>query len=143
MSKENKAISRRFYQEVFSRGDLDVADSLLAADCVDHNPPGPGFSPGREGVKQVVTMLRAAVPDLKVTVEDQIAEGDKVASRLTVRGTQQGELMSVPPTGKSITVGLVDIFRIEDGLILERWGEADLLGMMQQLGVVPEPGQAR
>lgn len=143
MSKENKTISRRFYEEVFSRGNLAVADELLAANCVDHNPPGPGFPPGREGVKQVIMMFRSAFPDLQFTVEDQIAEGEKVVSRLTVRGTHQGELMGIPATGKKVTIGLVDILRMQDGKIVERWGQADLLGMMQQLGVAETVGQAR
>lgn len=141
MSKDNKAISIRFYEEVFSQGNLAVADELLAADCLDHNPPGPGFPPGREGVKQVIAIFRSAFPDLRITVEDQIAEGNKVASRLTIRGAHQGELMGVPPTGKTVTVGVVDILRMEGGQIVERWGQADLLGMMQQLGVGPQPEQ--
>ena len=141
MSEENKVISRRFYEQFFNQGNLSVADELLAADALDHNPPGPGFATGQEGVKQVVTMFRSAFPDLHLTIEDQIAEGDRVASRLTARGTHRGELMGIPPTGKTVTIGLVDILRLEGGQIVERWGQVDMLGMLQQLGVVPQPGQ--
>jgi predicted ester cyclase len=141
MSEENKAISRRLYEELVSQGNLSVADELVAAGFVDHNPTGPGFATGPEGIKQVFTMFRSAFPDLQFTIEDQVAEGDKVVSRLTARGTHQGELMGIPPTGKTVTIGVVDILRIDGGKIVERWGEADLLGMMQQIGVVPPPGQ--
>lgn len=141
MSEENKALSRRFYDEVFSQGNLAAVDEIVAADCVDHNPPGPGFASGAEGIKQVVGMFRAAFPDLSVTVEDQIAEGDRVVNRLSAQGTHQGELMGIPPTGKSVSIGIVDIMRIQGGKVVERWGEADLMGMMQQLGVVSPPGQ--
>ncbi|MGB3717447.1 MAG: ester cyclase [Candidatus Promineifilaceae bacterium] len=140
MSEENKAIVRRFYEEFANQGILSVAEELVAPDFVDHNPPGPDFAPGLEGLKQVFTMFRLAFPDMILTVEDQIAEGDKVVTRLTSRGTHKGELMGVPPTGKTITIGLIDIFRVEGGQLAEHWGESDTMGMMQQLGVVPSPG---
>lgn len=140
MSEENKAIVRRFYEEFANQGILSVAEELVAPDFVDHNPPGPDFAPGLEGLKQVFTMFRSAFPDMILTVEDQIAEGDKVVTRLTSRGTHKGELMGVPPTGKTITIGLIDIFRVEGGQLAEHWGESDTMGMMQQLGVVPSPG---
>jgi steroid delta-isomerase-like uncharacterized protein len=142
MSEENKATSRSFYEQVFNQGNLLAADELLSRGAVDHNPPGPGFAPGSEGVKQVVMMFRSAFPDLRLDIEDQIVEGDKVVSRITARGTHQGELLGVPPTGKMVTVGLVDILRLDGGKIVERWGQFDALGMLQQLGAVPQPGQA-
>lgn len=141
MSEENKIISQRFYEQVFNQGNMSAADQLLLVGGVDHNPPGPGFAPGIEGVKQVVMMFRTAFPDLHLTVEDQIAEVDRVVSRITVRGTHQGELLGVPPTGKMVTVGLVDILRLDGGKIVERWGQFDALGMLQQLGAVPQPGR--
>ena len=140
MSEENKAIARRLYDELASQGNLSLADEVVAEDFVDHNPPGPGILPGREGLKQVFATFRSAFPDLRVRVEDQIAEGDKVVSRLTVSGTNQGEFMGMPATGKSASIGVVDILRFEGGKIAERWGEADFMGMMQQLGHAPTPG---
>ena len=135
MSEENKAIARRFYEEFGNKGNLSVADELVATGFVDHNPPGPDLAPGLEGMKQVFAMFRSAFPTQTLAVEDQIAEGDKVVSRLTFRGTNEGELMGVPPTGKTVTIGIVYIFRMDGGQIVERWGEADTMGMMQQLGM--------
>lgn len=140
MSEENKAIARRFYEEYANKGDQSVVEELVAADFVDHNPPGPDIQPGREGLIQVFTTYRSAFPDLKITVEDQLAEGDKVVSRATVSGTNQGDFMGMPATGKSVSIGIVDILRFEGGKIAERWGEADFMGMMQQLGLAPPPG---
>ena len=140
MSEENKAIVRRFYEEYVNQGVLSVAEELVAADFRDHNPPGPGFAQGREGLKQVFAMFRTAFPDMTLTIDDQIAEGDKVVSRLTARGTHQGEMMGIPPTGKTMNMNVIDILRLQDGQITEHWGESDNLGMMQQLGVIPAPG---
>jgi steroid delta-isomerase-like uncharacterized protein len=144
MSEENKALVRRFFEEFITKGDLSLTDELIAENYVDHNPPGPNIAPGPEGVKQLFAGRRSAFPDLTVTVDDQVAEGDKVVSRGTITGTHKGEFMGIPATGKSISMGAVSIFRIEDGKIAERWGEVDTLGMMQQLGVVPPPpGESR
>lgn len=139
--KENKALAQEAV-EAFNRGDLDAAGRLFTADYVDHDPSRAGLPTGPEGVKQAWSMMRAAFPDLQATIEDVIVEGDKVAVRGTVRGTHRGELMGIPPTGKQVTVTLIDINRIENGKLAERWGEADMLGMMQQIGAVPSPGQA-
>ena len=140
MSEENKAMVRRFFKEFITKGDLSVADELMAEDFVDHNPAGPNQGPGREGTKQLFAGRRLAFPDAAVAVEDQISEGDKVVSRLTITGTHQGEFMGIPATGKSFSIGAVAIFRIEGGKIVERWGQTDNIGMMQQLGVIPAPG---
>lgn len=140
MSEENKAMAHRLYDELASQGNLSLADEIVAEDFVDHNPPGPDIPPGREGLKQVFATFRSAFPDMRMRVEDQIAEGDKVVSRATVSGTNKGDFMGVPATGKSVSIGIVDILRFEGGQIAERWGEADFMGMMQQLGVVPAPG---
>ena len=141
MSEENKALVRRLFEEFVTKGDESVVNELIAEDYVDHNPPSPNIAPGPEGVKQLFAGRRSAFPDAAVTVEDQVSEGDKVVSRLTITGTHQGEFMGIPATGKSFSMGAVAIFRIEGGKIVERWGESDNIGMMQQLGVVPSPGE--
>ena len=94
---------------------------------------------GRAGIKQFFAMTRRGLPDYHATVEDEAAEGDKVMYRVTFRGTHQGELMGIPPTGKQVTIAAIDIFRIAEGKIAEHWGIADKLGLLQQLGVAPGP----
>jgi steroid delta-isomerase-like uncharacterized protein len=138
MSEENKAILRRFFDE-YPSSDQSLIDELVAEDFVDHDPPGPNFGHGREGVKQVMTDRHSAFPDMKVTIDDQVAEGDKVVNRMTITGTQQGEFMGIPATGKSFSMQAVAIFRIRNGKITDRWGQADVMGMMQQLGAAPPP----
>lgn len=136
--EENKTCVRQIY-EAISKGDLMALDHILTADFVDHNPD-PGQSPGLEGVKQGFAMFRTAFPDFQITLEDMIAEGDKVATRVTGRGTHKGEFQGIPPTGKQVTVAGIDIIRCAGGKCVERWGAFDNLGMMQQLGIVPPPG---
>jgi steroid delta-isomerase-like uncharacterized protein len=140
-TEENKAIVRRLY-ETFNRavstGDMSLLDQVLSADAVDHNP-NPGQAPGLEGVKQVFGQFGAAFPDFTLIVEDMIAEGDKVVSRLTVRATHKGDFQGIPATGKMVTQTGIDILRIAGGKVVERWGEFDNLGLLQQLGVVPPP----
>ncbi len=139
--EENKAIARRWYDEAFNKHRVAAIDELYAPDFVTHdNPLVPEGNSA--GAKQLFAGLFAAVPDMSVTVEDIIAEGDKVVARYTTRGTQQGELMSIPATGKSFTMTCIDILRFKDGKIAEHWVEADQLGMMQQLGVIPTLEQA-
>jgi steroid delta-isomerase-like uncharacterized protein len=140
MSEENKAIARRALEEVFSQGNLDAVDELVAPDFVEHEE-FPGMPPGREGVKQVASMFRSAFPDLQVTTEDIFSEGDRVAIRSTWRGTQQGAFLGIAPTGRSVTFEATDILRVENGRIAEHWGRTDDLGVLQQLGVAPLPGQ--
>lgn len=140
MSAEtNKAVARRWYEEVFNAGNLDLIDELVAANFVDRDPSNP-FQ-GREGLKQFVSMYRSAYPDIHLTVEDMIAEEEKLAVRFVGRGTHRGTLMGIPPTGRQVTVTAIDILRFEDGKMTEHWGNQDILGMMQQLGVIPAPGQ--
>lgn len=136
MSEQNKAIVRRLYEEIWDKGNLAVLDELQAVDAVDHNRP-PGLPPGREGVKQFFRMYLAAFPDVRMVIEDQVAEGDRVVTRWTATGTHKGELMGIPPTGKQVRVSGIDINRLEGGKIIESWGSSDQLGMMQQLGVIP------
>ena len=138
-TEENKALVRRFIEEVWSKGNLAVIDKLLATNFVLHDPP-PGVTPDLEGYKQWVSMTRTGLPNLHSTIEDLIAEGDKVASRWTASGMHKGELMGIAPTGKQVTVTGISIDRIVGGKIAEEWGKMDMLGMMQQLGVVPPPG---
>jgi steroid delta-isomerase-like uncharacterized protein len=138
--EENKAVVRRFnelVEEYWRTGDADAFDEVVASDLVHH---APGLPPDREGMKQDLPMFRAAFPDMRLTVEDMIAEGDKVADRVTVRGTHEGELMGIPATGKQVEFTETHIARIADGTIVERWGEWDVLGMMQQIGAVPRQG---
>jgi steroid delta-isomerase-like uncharacterized protein len=137
----NKAIVRRIYEEVISKGNLALLDELCAPDIVDHAAL-PGSPPGREGVRQWFTLIRTAFPDTQVTVEDLIAEGDKVVARVRPEGTQHGEFLGIPPTGKYMTITAMDMFRVADGKIVEHWGEQDMLGLLQQLGAIPTPEQA-
>jgi len=138
-TEENKAKQRRVWEEAFNKGDLSVADELFAPNYVYHGPIGMEYK-GPEGFKQMVTMFRNAFPDLHVTVEDMVAEGDKVVSRFTFTGTHKGELMGIAPTGKQVTIAGTVIVRWVGGKEVEAWGSEDLLGMMQQLGVVPPMG---
>jgi steroid delta-isomerase-like uncharacterized protein len=138
-AEENKALVRRFVDEVQSRGNVDAVDEFCSPEFVNHSAP-PGLPPDREGVKIVTAMFRAAFPDSYFTVEDMMAEGDKVATRKTFQGTHQGEFMGIPPTGRQVSMGLIDIVRISDERVVEHWSMGDNLGMMQQLGVVPQPG---
>jgi len=137
-TEQNKAITRRFF-EVFN---LTVVDELFTPDYVHHNPSvTPELQRGREAYKQVVNLFITAFPDLHTTVDDAIAEGDKVATRWTWRGTHKGEVMGIPATGKQVVISGVSIHRIATGKIAEGWINFDALGMMQQLGVIPAPGQ--
>jgi steroid delta-isomerase-like uncharacterized protein len=139
MSAENKAIIRQLIEEGINQGDLDVFDELVAPDFVSHSAP-PDVPPTRKGWKQLVTMFRAALPDLQIHIDDEIAEGDRITTRFMVHGTHQGELMGIPATGKEVTISGIMISRIVGGKIKERWEESDMMGMLVQLGVAPLPG---
>ncbi|MGD8626408.1 MAG: ester cyclase [Anaerolineae bacterium] len=139
MTEKNKTLMRRALEEVVNEGNLDLIDELVAPNFVDHTPM-PGLPPNREGIKQTIGMLRQAFPDIEVTSEDLIAQGDKVVSRQASRGTHKGEFMGVPPTGKEVSWTGILIFRVADGKITDQWLEQDVMGLMQQLGAVPEPG---
>ncbi|MFQ5859851.1 MAG: ester cyclase, partial [Anaerolineae bacterium] len=133
VTEENKAVVRRLYDELWNQGNLAIVDELVAADFVDHNPD-PGQPPGPEGWKQSATVSRAGFPDLQVTIEDMVAEGDRVTLRLKGSGTHTGEFAGIPPTGNQFSAGWVDVVRVEDGKIAERWGQFDALGFLTQLG---------
>ena len=138
-TETNTTVASRWYEEVFNAGNLALIDELFAPDFIDHDPSNP--LPGLEGVRQLVSMYRGAFPDLRLTIEDEITEGDRVVTRFTGHGTHKGSLMGIPPTGKRVTITAIDILRFENGRIAEHWGNQDLLGMMRQLGVIPTPGQ--
>jgi len=137
--EENKALIRLFYEEVFNKKNLAAVDDFFAPDHVDHTLPA-GLPVGPEGTKQAIAMTLSGFPDLRVTIEDMIAEGDKVVIRFTTHGTQQGALGGIPPTGKQVAVSTIEITRIAGGKIAEDWGLDDRLGMLQQLGLVSAMG---
>ncbi|MSQ22543.1 MAG: ester cyclase [Dehalococcoidia bacterium] len=139
MSEQNKAVLRRFIEEVFNKGNTAAVDQLVAPDFVNHNPL-PGATPDREGFKRGIAMLRAAFPGLHYIEEDMIAEGDKVVGKGVFRGTHLGELMGIGPMGKQVNLAGIAIFRVSGGKITARWATLDMLGLMQQLGVIPAQG---
>lgn len=137
--EENKAVAKRAV-EALNAGDFSTLESLVAADGVDHAVP-PNMPPTRDSAIQFLTMFRSAFPDLKYTVEDVIAEGDLVVQRSTATGTMKGDFLGMPATGKSATWGETHIIRVQNGKIVEHWASVDQLGMLQQLGLAPVPGQ--
>jgi len=137
---ENKALFSRFREGFWNRGNVNLVDEVMAPEFVSHAGDAPGVPLDREGLKRRGTMMHGAFPDMKVTAEDLIAEGDRVVVRSSWSGTHTGELMGIPPTGKVVSVGVIDIVRIAGGKIVEHWGEMDMMGMMQQLGIIPAPG---
>jgi steroid delta-isomerase-like uncharacterized protein len=141
MSAEaNKALIRRWFAAM-DAGDLDIVDELLPVDYRDYNPPLPDLPDGREGVRQAILALRHAFPDAVHTIEDQMAEGDKVMTRVRVRATFQGEILGFPPTGKPVEVRGIAVHRIADGKLVEHWAHMDMVGFMEQIGAaaVPQP----
>jgi predicted ester cyclase len=137
--EQNKAVVRQLLDEVFRRGDVTRVDFYLAPSFVEHEELPPGIPGGSEGVKALTTMLHAAFPDFGITIDDVIAEGDRVVVRQTWSGTHQGEFMGIPPTGRRVSFGVIDILRMADGRCVEHWGQMDSMGLMQQLGANPAP----
>ncbi len=135
MSEENKAIFRSI-MDVVNSGNLGKADEVFDANYVEHSA-APDQAPGVEGFKQLISMFRSAFPDLNSTVEDLIAEGDKVVGRVTASGTHKGELMGIAPSGNQVTISEIHIIRIAGGKVVEHWGIVDQLGLMQQIGAIP------
>ena len=143
-AKENKEKARRLMEEAFGQGNTNVIDEVLHPDFVCYDPNSEaGEVRGADTIKSEIEYFRNAVPDLTYSVEDQIAEGDKVVTRYTVSGTHQGEFFGVAGTGKRIEMSGINIDRFdESGKLVEEWPEYDLLGAMQQMGAIPEPQQA-
>jgi steroid delta-isomerase-like uncharacterized protein len=141
-SEKNKIIVGRAWEEFFIRGNLDKADEFFAPDYVNHDPAASEDRHGPEELRQFLSMYRNAFPDMQFTIEDVIAEGDEVVVRWTLRGTHQGELMGIPPTNNQVTVRGMSIERVSGDKIVETWDNYDAIGLMQQLGVIPEPGQS-
>jgi steroid delta-isomerase-like uncharacterized protein len=135
---DNKAILRTYVETIFNQKQVDRADDLVAPDYLDHAAL-PGQAPGLEGAKQKWAMYLAGIPDLRVTIEELVAEGDMVAVRRSYEGTHQGELLGIPATGKHLQLGGISIFRLAGGKIAEHWEQLDRLTLMQQLGVIPAP----
>ena len=135
-TEQNKALAKRAWEGMFNQKDLAVIDELFASDYTFHGPQGHNFS-GIENLKQLVSHYLEAFPDLHVEIEDLIAEGDKLASRVTMRGTHKGELQGIAPTGKEVTTTTILITRFADGKVAEDWESRDDLGLLQQLGVIP------
>jgi steroid delta-isomerase-like uncharacterized protein len=138
MSEQNKALSRRTFEEVWNQGNLGAINELVGPDSTfyDANVPGGKFN-GPAGMTQFVQIYRGAFPDVRFTVNDQIAEGDQVCTRWTATGTHKGDLMGIAPTNKFATISGVDIERYKDGKVVEAWASYDMLGLLQQVGAVP------
>lgn len=134
MSEQNKELTRRFYEEVMNRKNLQAIDELCAPEIVDHTAM-PGQAPGLEGMKQMFAMFVEAFPDMRIEVEDLIAERDLVVARLAMSGTHKGPLFGTPPTGKHVTFRGVDMVRIRDGRATEVWHYGDDFLVLGQLGV--------
>jgi len=141
LTEDNKTLARRVFEEVLNQGNLAVVDELFDANYVGYDPGVPAPIHGKEGYKQYVRMYSTAFPDSHYTIEDMIAEGDKVVTRWTATGTHQGTLMGIPPTGKQATATGIVIGRLANGKFVESWLNFDALGMLQQLGVIPTPEQ--
>ena len=141
-AEENREIVRRFWG-VWEEGNLGLVDELVAPDYVNHSPGMPNQPEGPEGVKAVVSMFRAGMPNLRVVIEDMIAEGDKVMMRYKIEGTHEGELFGVPPTGRRVSIESITVERVSGGKIREHWRVTDTLDMMQQLGAISEHAAMR
>jgi steroid delta-isomerase-like uncharacterized protein len=138
-AEQNKALIVQFVEELFNRGNVGIVGEIFAPDFIEREQLPPGIPNGREGVKVLTTMLRSAFPDFKATIDDILAEGDKVVIRMTWSGTQKGEFMGVPATDKRVSFGVIDIIRITNGKLVEHWGQMDSMSLMQQLGAIPAP----
>ena len=139
-TQENKATGRRFVDEVINRGNLAVIDELYGPNYVDHSVP-PGVPPTVEGAKGFWTMFRAAFPDLHYTIDDEVAEGDRLVQRLTAHGTMRGDFQGMPASGKEATWSEIHMVLFADGKPVEHWGVVDQMGMLAQLGFAQAPGQ--
>ena len=138
-TEQNKELCRRLYAAV-STGDFDALDQLVAPNFIEHEMVDPGLPAGREGMKTLFRMVRQAMPDMVMTVEDMVAEGERVAVRAVMSGTQTGEFMGIPASGKRVEMTVMDLHRIENNQFSEHWGVSDMLAFMTQIGAIPAPG---
>jgi steroid delta-isomerase-like uncharacterized protein len=136
--EQNKALVRQWV-ELWNTKNVDAVDQLVAPSYVRHDPNVPEVH-GPENQKQFISMVFAAFPDLQLTIHDLFGEEDRVSLRITLKGTQQGEWLGIPPTQKKITLQVLENYRFTEGQIAEQWVVMDALGMLQQLGVIPTPG---
>ena len=137
MSERNKAIARSEF-EVWSTGELDRLDDIVAADVVHHDPYDPHAADGLEGLKRTIELNRTAFPDIRIEIHDQVAEGDKVVTRWVATMTHEGSLAGAAPTGKRVTLAGTTIERFEDGKVVEAWRSMDTLGLLRQIGALPD-----
>ena len=137
--EENKTLVRRFF-DAFGHNDFAALEAVTHQDVVYHTAP-PGLSAGIEGYRELMAMYVSAFPDVQITVDDMIAEGDKVVTRFTSRGTQQGEFMGIPPAGTPVTIGGISIIHVAGNKVAEEWDQLDMLGGLQQLGATLVPAQ--
>ena len=142
MTERNKAVALRWSEELWSKGNLAVADEIVAPDYVRHDPGDPFPAQGPDDVKRIVKMLRSMLPDLRITVEAVIADGDYVVSRYTATATDTVGYMGMAPTGKTLRTPAIQIFRFSNGRIVESWAARDDLGTLRQLGHLPAPASA-
>ena len=140
-AENNKALVRRYFEDAWNKHNPALVDEIYATDFVDRSPDIPGIAHTRDGLKQFVGVYLRAFPDADITIEDQLVEGDRVVTRWTGRGTQTGEFMEMPPSGKKVAVPGVQIDQFSGGKIVEEWTLFDQLGMLQQLGAVPATKQ--
>jgi steroid delta-isomerase-like uncharacterized protein len=136
-TEDNKALIRRLYAEVMHKGNMTSADELISPRYVEHVPLP---TPGREGLKELVRTARSGFPDLHPTIEDLVAEGDRVAVRVVARGTHQNTFMGTPASGKAVEWREIHIYRVVDGQIVEHWAQVDFLSLLQQIGALPAMG---
>ena len=136
MSTQNKKLARQVF-DIQTNGNVALIDQIVARDYVGHTQPKDIHGP--EGARKFVAMLRGAFPDMQVTIEDQIEEGDQVATRWTCRGTHQGPFLNMPPTGKHVEMAGLTVFRIANGKLVEGWNHPDLLSLLQQIDAMPAP----
>jgi steroid delta-isomerase-like uncharacterized protein len=138
MSDANKTVVRRLFDEVWNKGHQQIADELFAQNYYHHDSSTPDLGRGPESEKKRATLYRNAFPDIRFTIEDLVAEGESVIARWSCHGTHKGDLNGIAPTGKQFTISGISISRLSNGKMIEGWVNWDALGMMQQLGVVPE-----
>ena len=135
-AEQNKALVRRFYEEI-DKGNIDILDELVDENYIDHNPPPfPGLGSGREGLKQAFRIFQRATPGLH-RIEEQIADGDKVVTRLTSTGKHEDDLPGAPRTGNDLNMTSITIHRVAGGKLVEKWSEKDTMGFLRQIGVMP------